>query len=312
MSEQSPKQAHASPAEGRKVGLIAGWGRYPLVIADTLQRQGYRTYCLGIKDHANPVLAELCHDFRWIGVAQLGKAIRYFRRNGVRQVTMAGKIHKVILLRPWLLLRHLPDWRAVRCFYPSFLLTRKDRKDDTLLRDIVDEFALDRITFAPATDFCPELLVQYGNLTSRNPTRSQRRDIEFGWTLAKEIGRLDIGQSVVIKGRAVVAVEAIEGTDECIRRAGQLCRSGGSTVVKVAKPQQDMRFDVPTIGLGTLRAMMESGVRVLAVEAGRTIILDEPQVIDYANRHQLVIVAMDPSQEEESEDDSSLQHRSAA
>ena len=185
-------------------------------------------------------------------------------------------------------------------------------KGTLIAPDIIEEFALDGITFAPATDFCPELLVRYGNLTSRSPTRSQQRDIEFGWTLAKEIGRLDIGQSVVVKGRAVVAVEAIEGTDECIRRAGRLCRSEGSTVIKVAKPQQDMRFDVPTIGLGTLRAMKESGVRVLAVEARRTIILDEPQVIDYANRNQLVVVALDPGGEKQLAGDRSGPRRNAA
>ena len=312
VSEPTQPQSGMSEAEQPKVGLIAGWGRYPLVVADTLRRQGYRTYCLGAKDHADPVLAELCYDFRWMGVAQLGKAIRYFRQNDVRQITMAGKINKVIILRPWVLLRHLPDWRAIRRFYPSFLLTRKDRNDDTLLRGIVDEFALDGITFSPATDFCPELLVRSGNLTSRGPSRAQRRDIEFGWTLAKELGRLDIGQSVVVKDRAAVAVEAIEGTDECIRRAGRLCPNGGLTLVKVAKPQQDMRFDVPTIGMGTLRAMVESGVRVLAVEAGRTILLDEPQAIDFANRHQLVVVALNPAQEAESEGEASLGRRSAA
>jgi DUF1009 family protein len=272
---------------------MAGWGRYPILIAEALRRQGRRTYCLGVKQHADPRLAELCHDFEWVGLGRLGQSIRYFRRHGVRQVTMAGKIHKVLLYQPWLWWRHLPDWRTVRRFYPHFVATKKDRKDDTLLRAVIDEFALDGIVFGPATDYVPELLVKFGRLTRRGPTHAQRRDIEFGWNVAKELGRLDIGQSVAVKDRATLAAEAIEGTDACIRRAGTLCRAGGFTLVKVAKPQQDMRFDVPTIGLGTLETMVQAGGRVLAIEAGKTIILDQPQVLSFADANRLVIVALE-------------------
>ena len=255
-------------------------------------RQGYDVYCLGVKDHADPALKEICHDFAWVGLAKLGRSIRYFVRNGVRDATMAGKIHKVTLLQRGAWLKHLPDWRTLKIFFPHFVTARKDRKDDTLLTAVVDAFAEDGITFAPATDYAPELLVRYGQLTHRGPSRLQAKDIEFGWTLAKELGRLDVGQSVAVKGQAAIAVEAIEGTDQCIRRAGELCRGGGFTVVKVAKPQQDMRFDVPTIGVGTLETMVAAGAGVLAVEARRTIIVDEAQVIEYANRHGLILVAL--------------------
>jgi DUF1009 family protein len=272
---------------------MAGWGRYPILVAEALRRQGRRTCCLGVKEHADPRLAELCDHFEWVGLGKLGRSIRYFRRHGVRQVTMAGKIHKVLLYQPWLWWKHLPDWRTVRRFYPHFVAAKKDRKDDTLLRAVIDEFALVGITFGPATDYVPELLVKFGLLTRRGPTHAQRRDIEFGWNVAKELGRLDIGQSVAVKDRATLAAEAIEGTDACIRRAGTLCRAGGFTVVKVAKPQQDMRFDVPTIGLGTLETMVASGGCVLAIEAHKTIILDEPQVLEYANANRLVIVALE-------------------
>jgi hypothetical protein len=135
--------------------------------------------------------------------------------------------------------------------------------------------------------------VKQGQLTRRGPSAAQQKDIEFGWTLAKEMGRLDIGQSVAIKDRTALAVEAIEGTDECIRRAGQLCSAGGFTIVKVAKPQQDMRFDVPTIGVGTLETMVQSGAALLAVEAGRTILVDEPQFIEFADENRLIVVALD-------------------
>jgi DUF1009 family protein len=136
------------------------------------------------------------------------------------------------------------------------------------------------------------LLPPAGQLTRRSVSAAQQKDIEFGWQLAKAMGRLDVGQSVAVKDRAVLAVEAIEGTDECIRRAGELCPAGGFTLVKVAKPNQDMRFDVPTIGLGTLKAMSRSGGRVLAIEAGQTIVVGRQEVIDFANQEKLVIVAL--------------------
>jgi DUF1009 family protein len=135
--------------------------------------------------------------------------------------------------------------------------------------------------------------VKEGQLTRQGPSGWQWKDIAFGWTIAKEIGRLDIGQSVAVKNQAVLAVEAIEGTDECIRRAGMLCRGGGFTIVKVAKPQQDMRFDVPTIGMLTLETMVSAGAKVLAVEAGRTILLDEANVVEFANQNRLIVVAIE-------------------
>jgi len=279
----------------KRIGILAGWGRYPLIVAAALRRQGYETYCQGVTGMADPRLAEVCDHFRWSGLARFGGAIRYFLRHGVTDATMVGKIHKVVLFQPWSWLRHLPDLRTIRMFIPHFLTRRKDCKDDTLLRAIVNEFAGEGIRFAPATDYAPELLVKQGQLTHRGPSPWQWKDIEFGWQIAKEMGRLDIGQSVAVKNQAVLAVEAVEGTDQCIRRAGALCPARGFTVVKVAKPQQDMRFDVPTIGVGTLQTLAEAGGRVLAVEAGRTIILDQPEVIDFANQNKLVIVAIEKS-----------------
>jgi DUF1009 family protein len=176
-------------------------------------------------------------------------------------------------------------------FFPHFLTRKRDCRDDSLLRTVVEEFASEGIRFMSITDCAPELLVHEGQLSRLGPTAWQQKDIEFGWQMAKEMGRLDIGQSVAVKDQAVLAVEAVEGTDECIRRAGTLCKAGGFTLVKVAKPQQDMRFDVPTIGLGTLETLHTAGGKVLAVEADRTIFLDQDAVIDYANRNGLVVVA---------------------
>ncbi len=296
---QQMERDQAGSAARPRVGLLAGWGRYPLVVAEALRRQGYAVYCLGGREHADgEALSQVCEDFQWLGLGRAGAAVRYFRRHEISQATMAGKFHKRLLYQPGVWFRHIPDWTAIRHFYPYFASPRlwgagKDRKDDTLLGAIVDLFANYGIAFRPATEFVPELLAPEGQLTRRGISLAQRRDIEFGWQLAKEMGQLDVGQSVIVKDRAVLAVEAIEGTDDCIRRAGELCGSGGFTVVKVAKPNQDMRFDVPTVGLGTLQTMSAVGGRVLAIEAGKTIIVDQEEVLDYANTHKLVVVALD-------------------
>jgi DUF1009 family protein len=294
--ELEPTLAPAA-ACGRKVGLLAAWGRYPVVVAEDLIRQGYEVCCLGVIDHADPALADICTTFDWVRVTRLGQAIRYYRRHGVREVMMAGKIHKSVLFQNFAFLKNLPDWRTFRRYYKHFILNKKDRKDDTLLIAIVNEFAMDNIVFAPATDFIPELLVKFGKLTRRGPSPAECKDMTFGWEVAKQIGRFDIGQSVAIKGRTALAVEGMEGTDKCIERAGQLCRAGGFTVVKVAKPQQDMRFDVPTIGLGTLKTMVAAGATCLAVEAGRTILLDQDEVVRFADEHRMSIVALSPDGE---------------
>jgi UDP-2,3-diacylglucosamine hydrolase len=276
----------------RRVGILAGWGRYPFVIAESLRRQGVEVYGLGVSGHAEPGLEKVCDAFDWVGLCKMGRAIRYFKRHGVTEVTMAGKIHKVVLYQPWRWLKHLPDPTTIRIFLPHFLTRRKDCRDDSLLGAITEAFAAEGIRFGPATDYAPDLLAREGQLTERGPSAAQWRDVEFGWEMAKRMGSLDIGQSVCVKDQAVMAVEAVEGTDSCIRRAGTLCRAGGFTVVKVAKPQQDMRFDVPTVGLRTLEAMLDAGGKVLAIEATRTILLEEPDAMEFANRNKLVIVSL--------------------
>lgn len=272
---------------------MAGWGRYPIAIAEALKRQGCETYCMGALGHADPELADICHHFRWFGLGRIGTVVRHFKRHEITEATMAGKLHKRLMFKPWFVLRHAPDLRTMRAFAPHFLTRRKDCKDDSLMVTAVNMFAAEGIRLAPATDYAPELLVKKGRITRRGPTPAQTDDIEFGWHLAKEMGRLDVGQSVAVKNRAVLAIEAVEGTDQCIARAGDLCPSGGFTVVKVAKPRQDMRFDVPTVGLGTLRSMVAAGARVLAIEADRTILIDREEFLDFANRNKLIIVALE-------------------
>jgi DUF1009 family protein len=276
------------------IGLIAGWGRYPVVIAQALKAAGHAVHCVGLKNHADPQLQEICDGYCASGVAQMGRHIGFFRRRGITQATMAGKVfkHKVLFGR-WGWLSLVPDLQTFRMFFPLFVAGKKDRRDDTILTVIVEEFARCGIELAPATNFAPDLLVKQGLLTRRAPTAAERADIEFGWQMAKEMGRLDIGQSVAVKGRVAIAVEAIEGTDECIRRAGQFCPHGGFTLVKVAKPQQDMRFDVPTIGIGTIESLIAARGKVLAIESSKTIVIDQDEVVRLADQHGLSIIALE-------------------
>jgi len=287
----------------KRIGLLAAWGRYPVLVAEALRRQNYHVSCVGVADLADPVLAEICQDFKWIGWCQLGGAIRFFRQHGIEQATMAGKFHKTIIYQPRVWMRHWPDWKFVRTFFHYFVTHRRDNKDDSLLGALTEAFAAHGITFRPATDFAPELLVKAGQIAGRSLSAAQQADIEFGWELAKHMGALDIGQSVCVKDRAVIAVEAIEGTDAAIRRAGELCRRGGFSLVKVARPAQDMRFDVPTIGPGTVDAISRAGGTAIGYEASRTLILDVEETIARANAKGIVIVGLNE------EDVSSIEDR---
>jgi len=285
-----PESALGAARASEPVGLLAGSGRFPVVFAEKARSLGLPVVCVGLRHLAAPELARLVDRFYWCRPAGLGRMIRCFQREGVARVVMAGKVNKADLMhRPWRFWALLPDWRGLRFW---FRRPRPDNRDDTLLLSVIAEFAADGIHFESALDICPELLVRAGVLTRRHPTPREQRDIAFGWELAKEMGRLDVGQSVAVKERAVLAVEAIEGTDRAISRAGELCPAGGFVVVKVAKPQQDRRFDVPTVGHTTIESLHRAGGRVLAIEAGQTILLDEADTITLADRYGISIVAL--------------------
>ena len=272
-----------------RLGLLAGAGEFPIRFARAARNAGHYVYALGIGGMASEDLAQECDEFRFAPLARLGKAIRLFRKANVQRIIMAGKIEKTVLFHPFRWIRLMPDWRTLHMWY---CYARENKKDDTLLLAVIREFERDGFVFDSALKYCPELLVKHGFLTLRRPSVAQWKDIRFGWDLAREMGRLDIGQTVVINDTAVIAVEAIEGTDRCIRRAGELCRRGGFTVVKVAKPHQDMRFDVPTIGIETIKTMHESGGKVLAIESGMTIIISPEEVAELADKFGITIVAV--------------------
>ena len=284
----SPPTIPIRPPQRDRIGLLAGWGRFPIVFAEEARRQGYSVYCSAIAGMADDDMGQYCDKVQFTPLARLGSAIRFFRKHRVNRVVMAGKVHKQVLFDPWRLFRLLPDMRTIH----MWLRYATNKADDTLLLAVIREFERDGIHFESALTFCPELLVKHGFLTKRQPSASQWKDIRFGWDLAKEMGRLDIGQTVIVQDTAVIAVEAIEGTDQCIRRAGTLCKRGNLVVIKVAKPRQDMRFDVPTVGVQTLQTMQEAGARVLAIESGMTILLDEPEVLAMAERLGIVIVSL--------------------
>ncbi len=281
-------RAPGSPSGGR-IGLLAGSGRFPILFAEAARRQGLQVACVGIRHEAPEVLRDLCDSFEVVGVSKLGGMIRSFRRREARRIVMAGKVTKSVMYTPARFLQLWPDYRMARFWYRNL----RDKRDDSILLGVIAEFERDGMEFASALDYCPELLVTQGVLTRRRPSAAELRDVSFGWMLAKEMGRLDVGQSVAVKESAAVAIEAIEGTDRCIERAGQLCRAGGWTLVKVAKPQQDMRFDVPTIGVTTIENLHKAGARVLAIEAGKTIVIDQPDVVALADRYGLSIVALE-------------------
>jgi DUF1009 family protein len=288
--DQTTNLVAESMPSRRPVGLLAGAGRFPIVFAAKARELNIPVVCVGLKSLASAELVGLTQRFYWCGLGKMGAVIRRFKRAGVREIVMAGKVHKANLLSPWRVWQLLPDWRTLRFWYGR---VRRDNKDDTLLLSVIAEFERDGLRFGSALAYCPELLVRAGVLTRRAPTAFEEKDIAFGWDMAKEMGRLDVGQSVAVREQAVLAVEAIEGTDQAIVRAGQLCRRGGFVVVKVAKPQQDMRFDVPTVGCATIETMHQAGCRVLAIEAGKTILLDEAETLALADRYGITIVAID-------------------
>jgi len=271
------------------IGLIAGWGRFPVLFAQKARSLGIPVVCVGIRGMADRAALEPhCHRFYWSRLAAMGRPIRCFKRERVRRWTMAGKVFKVHMFSAGRWVTLLPDLRMLRFW---FFRRRPDNADDNITRGIIAEFAREGLECTSALDLCPELLVRRGVLTRRAPTSREEADVEYGWRLAKEMGRLDVGQSVAVRDRAVLAVEAIEGTDAAIRRAGELCPTGGFVVVKVAKPDQDMRFDVPTVGPSTVQSIQAAGGKVLAIEADKTIVIDEADTIRQADEAGIAIVA---------------------
>lgn len=264
----------------KTLGLISGMGELPKVVASGARAKGYRVVAIALEPLADRTLASYVDEIKWINVGKLGEIIESLKRSDAREAVMAGKVPKSLLYKS----RIIPDLRAVK-----LLFSLKDKSDDSIMLAIAKELEKDGITLLNTTDFSSGLLTPDGLFTEDGLTENEWKDVAFGWKIAKEIGRLDIGQTVVVKDQAVMAIEAIEGTDEAILRGGRLAGKG-AVVVKVSKPEQDMRFDVPVVGMNTLKSMIEVSARVLAVEAGKSILLQREDMIREADEAGISIV----------------------
>ncbi len=276
----------------KHVGLIAGSGQFPLLFAHAARLASVRVLAVGFDGETDPSLAKYVDEFHMLKLGQLNRLMATFKKAGITHAAMAGAINKT---RMYTKIR--PDWRAVR-----FLNRLRNQRDDSLLRALADELESEGIRIQPSTIFLPDLLAPEGILTRRKPNRREQADIAFGWGLAKAIGSLDIGQCVVVKHLGVLAVEGIDGTDATIMRGGRLCREG-AVVVKVSKPIQDMRFDVPAAGADTIEVMKRVNARVLVLEAGKTVIFDREKMIDMADGAGIsILVQNDGSESRENQD----------
>ena len=273
------------------IGIVAGWGEYPLAVARALREKGHTVVVAAVYGHAPKEIEALSHHVKWIGVCKLGGMQKFFQQHGVKHVCLSGKLFKDrILFHGWGWMEHFPDWECIKTMLPMFYFRHINTNDDSLLGAVVASFGRHGIKTIPGTDFATQLLAEAGGLTRRKPSKSELDDIEFGWSIAKQMGGLDVGQSVTVRDRTILAVEAIEGTDACIVRTGQICTRGGFTLVKVAKPQQDMRFDVPTIGPQTIEKMKLAGGKVIAIEAGKTILINREKTLQMADELGIAIL----------------------
>ena len=269
------------------VGMIAGYGRPPFLVADGVRKAGRKLVVVGLRGLASPRLRDVADEFGWCGITRLGRWIAAFRSQGVREAVMIGAVKKREMYSPLRFFRYIPDVRTAWVWY---FKVRKDKRDNSVLQAVAEELRKDGIELVSCVKYCKEHLSHEGLMTRTEPPRGVEADMEFGWRIAKASADLDIGQAIAVKERDIIAVEAMEGTDAMIRRAGRLCRVGGWTLVKVARPRQDMRFDVPTIGPSTLRNLKDARCVCLVVEAGKTLIVDKETTLTLADKLGIAII----------------------
>jgi len=262
-----------------KIGLIAGSGQFPILFSQTAIKKGFCVYTAAYVNEADPALAQLSAKIQWLHLGQVKRLIKFFKQNKVERAVMLGAVHKTRLFTDV-----KPDMKAI-----SIIAGIRHTNDDAIMRAFADSLEKEGIKIEPSTFLLPDLLAAKGIWTKRKPSRSEKKDIGMGLTIAREIGRLDIGQSVVVGGGSILAVEAIDGTDATIERGGRLGK-GKAILVKVCKPNQDFRFDVPSVGMNTIKTMIQSNVRVLAIEAERTVVFDRSEMIRLADENDIAII----------------------
>jgi DUF1009 family protein len=264
-----------------RIAIIAGAGEFPSLLAGEFLRRGIEPVVVAIEEEADRQIESVVSNVHWQPLGKVGRLLKLLRREEIDRVVLAGKVHKTRIFRDL-----KPDFKAV-----TLLWGLRDRKDDTILLKVAEVLAQEGITLLPQTTHMDAYLPGPEVFTRRSPTDAERADVEFGLSVAREMGRLDIGQTVVVRRGAVLAVEAIEGTDQAIRRGGAL-GNGGAVVVKVAKPNQDQRFDVPAVGVDTVVSCVEGGARVLAIEAGKTFFFQREGAVSLANRNGISVLAV--------------------
>lgn len=270
----------------KPLGLLAGNGRFPFLVAQEAKKHGRQVVAVAFREDADPALEQIVDSIHWVFVGEMNKWVNIFLKENVEEVVMAGLVRHSNMYAD--LKKFHPDMRALKLFWRL-----RDRKADTILGSVADELAKSGLKLMPSVTYLTNLLAPEGVITKRKPSAGERADIQFGFKLAKEMAGLDIGQTVCVKNKAVIAVEAMEGTDRCIQRAGEI--SGGEfIVVKVSKPKQDTRFDVPVIGLNTIEIFQQAGGGILAIEAGKTLIFDQDKITEWANREKIAIVGVKP------------------
>ncbi|MCX8035582.1 MAG: UDP-2,3-diacylglucosamine diphosphatase LpxI [Candidatus Sumerlaeia bacterium] len=271
--------------EGEKIGLIAGSGEFPITFADAARASGYKVMAIAIQGFASPELANHVDEIHWLGVGQLDTLIALCHKNNVSNLALAGKIEHVTLFN-----LGIPETRVIR-----LLMRLSDRRAQSLARALIEELESENIHVLDSSLFLKPLMPPEGLLTPRRPLQKrEKRAIEFGWPLARKVAELDIGQSLIVKDGMVVAVEGAEGTDKAILRAGELA-GPGTVVIKVSRPRQDFRFDLPVVGIQTIRTMSEAKASALAISAGETILLNREAVTALAEESNIAIIAQTDS-----------------
>lgn len=277
-----------------RYGLIAGNGRFPFMVVAGARRAGVALSVAAIREETDPSIEDEVERLTWVGIGQLGKMINFFKGEGVEKAIMAGQVKHLQIFS-----RAVPDARMLK-----MLLRLPRRNTNSLIGAVAAELASEGIDLIDSTYFLQDHLPTPGNLTNRKPNAAERADVEYGLEIGREMAGLDLGQTIVVRGKACVAIEAMEGTDETIRRAGELLgrgrpirkrlrlTSGALTVLKLSKPDQDMRFDVPVIGVPTIETMIAAGATCLCITAGKTLMFDRDEMIALANKNKLAILAV--------------------
>lgn len=268
-----------NPYPPKTFGLIAGNGNFPFLVLSGAKKAGQKLVVAAIREETDKRIEEVADKVIWVGIGQLGKMIKFFKSEGVEKAIMAGQVKHVQIFSG-----ALPDLRMLKMLYN---LPR--RNTDSLIGGVASELAKDGIELIDSTYFIQDQLAQEGVLSKRKPDSNEQGNIEYGLKIANEIARLDLGQTIVVRAKACVAVEAMEGTDATIKRAGELAK-GKLTVVKVAKPNQDMRFDVPVVGVPTIKTMIEAGATCLCLTPNKTLMFDREEMLKLANDHKICVI----------------------